>query len=64
MTINSSSLCSYYLDGVLKGTFTPSTLPTYAEDIGIGLGCFYYASGKIYPWNGSINDFRLYDHCL
>ena len=63
-TVDNSSKCSFYVDGVLNGSFTPSTLPTYAEDNGIGIGLFKYSSNNIYQWNGSINDFRLYDHCL
>ena len=64
ITVDNSSKCSFYVDGILNGSFTPSTLPTYAEDNGIGIGLFRYASGNIYQWNGSINDFRLYNHCL
>ena len=40
------------------------TLPTYSDGNGLGLGCFHYASGDIYPFYGSLCDFRIYDHCL
>ena len=53
-----------YKNGILefKETFS-GTLPTYSDGNGLGLGCFHYAS-NIYPYYGSINDFRIYDHCL
>ena len=53
-----------YKNGVLYSNNTFSgTLPTYSDGNGLGLGCFHYAS-NIYPYYGSINDFRIYDHCL
>lgn len=53
-----------YKNGVLDSTQTFSgTLPTYSDGNGLGLGCFHY-SGSIYAYNGSINDFRIYNHCL
>ena len=55
-----------YVNGL--GMFTesalPGTLPTYTEGAGIGIGCFHYASGNIYPLIGAIADFRIYDHAL
>jgi len=54
-----------YLDGTLKTTATFSgTLPTFAESVGVGLSCFYYSGGNIYPLIGSICDFRIYNNTL
>ena len=54
-----------YLDGVLNGTYTfDGTLPTYSDGAGLGIGCFHYASGDIYPLIGAVSDFRIYDHAL
>ena len=53
-----------YRDGTLVTNATFSgTLPTYSDGYGVGVGCFHY-SGNIYPLIGSIQDFRIYDHCL
>lgn len=53
-----------YKNGTLEKEETFSgTLPTYSDGNGLGLGCFHYSS-NIYPYYGSINDFRIYDHCL
>lgn len=53
-----------YKNGTLEFEETFSgTLPTYSDGNGLGLGCFHYSS-NIYPYYGSINDFRIYDHCL
>ena len=53
-----------YKNGTLYSTNTfNGTLPTYSDGNGLGIGCFHY-SGDIYPYYGSINDFRIYDHCL
>lgn len=54
-----------YLNGEYYSSFTPSVLPSYgAGDVnGIGIGAFWYA-GKLYPYQGYINDLRIYDHSL
>lgn len=52
-----------YKDGILAKTSTTLALPTYYDGNGLGIGCFHY-SENIYPFYGSINDFRIYDHCL
>ena len=50
-----------YKNGVIVSTNTFSgTLPTYSDGKGIGLGCFHYASGDIYPAYGTLSDFRIY----
>ena len=61
----SGTTIKYYVDGILSKTANTATLPTYldSECKGLGLGCFHY-SGDIYPYYGSMNDFRIYDHCL
>lgn len=48
---------------MVNATFS-GTVPEFTQSLGLGLGCFYYSSGKIYPYYGSLNDFRIYDHCL
>ena len=62
MTV-SGTVIKIYKDGILYKTVTTGTLPTYANGNGLGLGCFHYTS-NIYPYYGSLNDFRIYDHCL
>lgn len=52
-----------YKNGTQVATNTIATKPTYSDGNGMGLGCFHY-SGNIYPYYGSLNDFRIYDHCL
>lgn len=54
-----------YLNGEYYNQFTPSIIPSYgAEDArGIGIGDFRY-SADIYPYQGYINDLRIYDHSL
>lgn len=64
MTIDDNGLCSYFIDGVLKGSFTPTILPTYDASSGVSVGCAKYNNVFKYQWDGLINDFRLYDHCL
>ena len=59
----SGTTVKVYRDGVLTTTTTTATLPTYSDGNGLGIGCFHYSS-NIYPFYGSINDFRIYDHCL
>ena len=64
MTIGNNKVL-IYKDGIQVGSGNlPGTIPTYSDGSGIGLGCFHYASGNIYPYYGSLNDFRIYDHCL
>ena len=54
-----------YKNGTLVSTNTFSgTLPTYSDGNGLGLGCFHYSGSSLYSYNGSINDFRIYNHCL
>ena len=63
MTIGNSKV-TIYKDGIQVGSNNlPGTIPTYSDGNGMGLGCFHY-SGNIYPYYGSLNDFRIYDHCL
>lgn len=53
-----------YKDGELQnGNGTATTLPTYSDGNGLGIGCFHY-SYNIYPGYGDICDFRIYDHAL
>lgn len=53
-----------YKNGALANTYTfDGALPTYSDGRGLGLGCFHY-TGNIYPFYGSLCDFRIYDHVL
>lgn len=52
-----------YKDGTLYTTSTTDVLPTYSDGNGLGIGCFHFSS-NIYPYYGSLNDFRIYNHCL
>ena len=60
----SGTIIKVYKDGALLTTSTTQTLPTYSDGKGFGLGYFHYSAGDIYPYHGSLNDFRIYDHCL
>lgn len=52
-----------YIDGVYRGTATTYRNPTTtsAKIVRLAGG---YGGGHSYDWNGSINDFRIYDHAL
>ena len=53
-----------YKNGAIYGSYTFSgTAPTYSDGNGVGIGCFHYSS-NIYPYYGSISDFRIYATCL
>ena len=58
-----SSVAKLYIDGVYRGTApnfrSPAT--TSAKTIKIAGG---FTGGHQYDWNGGINDFRVYDHCI
>ena len=60
----SGTIIKIYKDGILAVTSTTASLPTYSDGGGLGIGCFRYGGGNIYPFYGNINDFRIYDHCL
>lgn len=64
MVINENSKMTVYLDGIENTSGTPSVLPTYTTDTGLGIGCFYYSNSFIYQMLGFVNDFRLYDNCI
>lgn len=60
----SGTTCKIYKNGALYSTNTFSgTAPTYSDGNGVGIGCFHYSS-NIYPYYGSISDFRIYATCL
>lgn len=63
MTVGNNKVTTYKNGVQTSQNNLPGTLPTYSDGNGMGLGCFHY-SGNIYPFYGSINDFRIYDHCL
>lgn len=63
VTKSGTTIC-IYKNGALYSTNTFSgTAPTYSDGNGVGVGCFHY-SGNIYPYYGSVCDFRIYNHCL
>lgn len=64
MVVDDNSKMTVYLDGIENKSGTPSVLPTYTTDTGLGIGCFYYNNSFIYQMLGFVNDFRLYDRCL
>lgn len=53
-----------YLDGALVGSFTATVLPSYSDGKGLGLGCFYYNDGSIYPSDCDFADFKIYATAL
>ena len=57
-----SSIAKLYIDGVYAGTATTFRNPTTTnKSIKIAGG---YSGSHTYDFNGQINDFRVYDHCL
>ena len=51
-----------YIDGEYKGKAKTYRNPTTTnKNLKIGGG---YRNAHSYDWNGALNDFRLYDHCL
>lgn len=63
LTLSDGTLKTY-LNGNLFTTITVSNYPLYTETAGIGIGCFHYNGGNLYPFSGNLNDFRIYNHCL
>lgn len=63
--VKSGTNIKIYVNGVVQVNATfGGTAPTFAESIGVGIGCFHYSGGNIYYYNGSIADFRIYDNSL
>lgn len=57
-----STVSKLYIDGAYAGTAVTFRNPTTTNGvIKIGGG---YNGTHTYDWNGMINDFRVYDHCL
>jgi hypothetical protein len=58
-----SSVAKLYIDGIYRGkakTFrNPTTTDTHTIKLAGG-----FAGRHTYDWNGMMNDFRVYDHCL
>ena len=59
-----SAVQTIYLDGALVGSFTATVLPSYSDGKGLGLGCFYYNGGSIYPSDCDFADFKIYATAL
>jgi len=58
------STCKLYIDGIYKGkakTYRSPASGNSTRALKIAGG---YGNAHSYDWNGAINDFRLYDHCL
>ena len=58
------STCKLYIDGAYKGrakTYRSPASGNSTRALKIAGG---YDNAHSYDWNGAINDFRLYDHCL
>lgn len=63
--VKSGTDIKIYVNGVAQVDATFSgTAPTFADSIGVGIGCFHYTGGDIYYYNGSLCDFRIYDNAL
>lgn len=63
--VKSGTNIKIYVNGVVQVDATFSgTAPTFADSIGVGIGCFHYTGGDIYYYNGSLCDFRIYDNAL
>ena len=48
MTVSGRDI-KIYKDGILYTTSTIAALPTYSDGNGLGIGCFHYNGGNIYP---------------
>ena len=63
--VKSGTNIKIYVNGVVQVNAAFSgTAPTFADSIGVGIGCFHYTGGDIYYYNGSLCDFRIYDNAL
>lgn len=67
MTIDDTEL-KLYVDGELFNTKTLTLTPNYEQSndkFVIGKMAYgYSATGSYFPFNGYVNDVRIYDHCL
>lgn len=63
VTISGSTMTTYK-NGAKVGTTSITTKPTYSDGNGFAIGCFHYSTSFIYPYYGSIRDFRVYDNVL
>jgi hypothetical protein len=61
-TKTGTTIC-IYVDGVRTVKTFNGTLPTYSDGNGVGLGCFHFSS-SLYPYYGSLSDFRIYATAL
>lgn len=62
-----NGVVKYYINGELKSSVSTTALPDYSESNGyINVGVFGYSTNNtfIYPFNGYINDVRVYDEVL
>lgn len=63
--VKSGTNIKIYVNGVMQvNTTFGETAPTFADSIGVGIGCFHYTGGDIYKYYGSLCDFRIYDNAL
>ena len=61
-TKSGNTIC-IYVDGVQTTKTFSGALPTYSDGNGVGLGCFHFSS-SLYPYYGSLSDFRIYATAL
>lgn len=62
--VRDSNRIRVFRDGSMVGEYVTGSIPTYSDGGGLGIGCFHYASGDIYPLIGAVADFRIYNHAL
>lgn len=63
-TVNNRNI-KIYINNVLQlDTVFDGADATFEECSSLGIGCFRYSSGNIYPYTGKIKDFRIYNNPL
>jgi hypothetical protein len=60
----SGDIITIYIDGVPTNHKFTGTSPAYTNSQGLGIGCFWYSGGALYPFYGRLSDFRLYATAL
>ena len=60
----SDKIITTYVDGVPTSYEFTGTSPGYTNNQGLGIGCFWYSSGALYPFYGRLSDFRIYATAL
>ena len=60
----SDKIITTYVDGVPTSYEFTGTSPGYTNSQGLGIGCFWYSGGALYPFYGRLSDFRIYATAL